>query len=128
MKYIPLTLGLTAIVDDEDFAWLSKHKWHAIKKGYAVRSESRRDCTDRPRRAIYMHVEIAKKMGLDTSHMVDHRNLDKADNQRQNLRPATATQNAVNSQISLRNKSGYRGVSMAPNSQKWRAVIYLNRK
>jgi hypothetical protein len=29
MKEIPLTQGKAAIVDDEDYGWLSQYKWHA---------------------------------------------------------------------------------------------------
>ncbi len=43
-KRIPLTWGQFAIVDDDDFGWLSKHKWLAMrdeKYGYvAVRIEN----------------------------------------------------------------------------------------
>ena len=28
IRYIPLTRGLHAIVDTEDYAWLSRYKWH----------------------------------------------------------------------------------------------------
>ena len=39
MKKIKLTQGKYALVDDEDFKYLSKWKWNYQQKGYAVRSE-----------------------------------------------------------------------------------------
>ena len=32
MKTIPLTKGLVAIVDDDDFEHVSQFKWHATRK------------------------------------------------------------------------------------------------
>ena len=34
MKYIPLTNGKRAIVDDEDYDWLMQYEWH-YHDGYA---------------------------------------------------------------------------------------------
>ncbi len=44
MKTISLTRGLVAIVDDEDFEFLSQWKWHAAKQPntfYACRTVKR---------------------------------------------------------------------------------------
>jgi hypothetical protein len=37
-KEIPLTKGYVALVDDDDFDWLSQFKWHISHDGYAVRT------------------------------------------------------------------------------------------
>lgn len=46
-------------------------------------------------------------------HLMDHRNLDKLDNRRENLRIATSSQNYRNQ--AGRAKSGYKGVCQAPS-------------
>ena len=36
MERIPLTQGLFALVDDEDYEALSKYKWHIMRTSYTV--------------------------------------------------------------------------------------------
>lgn len=60
MKLIELTQGRVAIVDDEDFDWLSQWKWcydRIGKAGYAVRT----DCSGPKQKKVYMHVAIMKR-------------------------------------------------------------------
>jgi len=85
MKLIPLTQGLFAKVDDEDFErvvnfgrWRAVHIRHTF---YAV-------CTKLGIQ-FYMHRFI---MG----DKVDHASRDGLDNQKNNLRKATSSQNAAN--------------------------------
>lgn len=58
MKEIPLTQGKVALVDDDDFEWLSQFKWYAVKFGrtfYAVRQAPR---VNGKQRKIWMHREV----------------------------------------------------------------------
>jgi hypothetical protein len=127
MKLIPLTKGQFAIVDDDDFEWLSEWKWCATRQGHdrwrAVRGESRFDL---PRRAKYrpvvrmvlMHRQI---LGATTGQSVDHINGDPLDNRRVNLRIATQAQNLLNKRAAMRNgreTSKYKGVSL--DRLRWR--------
>jgi hypothetical protein len=58
---------------------------------------------------------------------VDHRDLNGTNNRWRNLREANASQNSANTRrLSARNKTGYRGVSICPRSNKFRANIKLN--
>lgn len=59
---------------------------------------------------------------------VDHINRDPADNRISNLRLATPSQNAQNTGVRRDNKSGVRGVSWYPQTQKWMAKITVNGK
>jgi hypothetical protein len=95
-----------AIVDDADAAWLCQWRWRALWNG--VRFYAVRTAEDGSRRTIYMHREILKPgAGLD----VDHANGDGLDNRRENLRPATPSQNSANfHRQSVFNSHGYRGV------------------
>ena len=115
MKKIPLSNGLCAIVDDDDFEWLSKFKWHAWKKPGGTTYYARRSV---PSGVVYMHREVCE---CGSGYMVDHKNRNGLDNRRFNLRPATPQQNAVNSGLRSDNKSGFKGVSYAVRHKKWLA-------
>lgn len=113
MKHIMLTKGYFALVNDEDDEALSKHKWTAVvmgkrvKRVYAYRRTGWDNLRRRYTRTIYMHREILSAPdGFD----VDHISGDTLDNQRENLRIATRSQNLANNRRAI-GTSGYRGVS-----------------
>lgn len=104
MKTIPLTQGKVALVDDEDFEYLSQFKWAAHKTGpnlYADRYSAINGHGGR----IQMHREImCFPKGMEIDH-IDHNGLN---NQKNNLRVCTRKQNAANTKSY--GKSKYRGV------------------
>jgi hypothetical protein len=114
MKQIPLSQGLYALVDDEDYEALAVHKWHARKKPrtfYAARNSAGKK--------IFMHVALGYSRP-------DHRDGNGLNNQRHNLRPASKAQNAQNNPRHLDNKSGFKGVS--PQGNRWQADIRVDGK
>jgi len=116
MKEIQLTRGYVALVDDEDFEWLSGFKWQANVKHsgdvYAHRDRLASELRDNPLlpNKIKMHRLI---MGHPDGKYIDHRNGNTLDNQRQNLRVCSKSENMRNSKPQKRAKSGYKGVSVA---------------
>lgn len=125
MKEIPLTQGQVALVDDEDFEWLSQWKWCASRGAttfYAVRSTSRKTP---PKRRIWMHRAI---MGVtDIAMEVDHINGEGLDNRRANLRTATHQQNSWNVRRPRDNWSGFKGITRTPQ-HRWAAGIVVRGK
>lgn len=116
MSKIPLTQGRVAIVSNADFPELIKHKWfYHAGTGYACRNIKRDDGS---RTMVYMHKVI--RPGLE---YVDHQNTNRLDNRRSNLRRCTNQENARNQKISIRNKSGFKGVSWSKQNKKWYAYI-----
>ena len=130
MKTIPLTQGLVAVVDDEDYERLSVYRWHATRNSKSLKWYAARNAPTSGGRyggKIRMHREILNAPdGLD----VDHKDGDGLNNQRSNLRLATNTQNQQNRSRNLRKSATpYKGVSYKPHGMKrYTARIYHNRK
>ena len=112
MKKIKLSRGKYTIVDDEDFEWLNRWKWSYNSLGYARMGQNYK--------TILMH-----RLIMNTPHGMetDHINGNGLDNRRSNLRICTRSQNKMNTCLSSKNTSGYKGVCWNKNSKKWRAEI-----
>lgn len=123
MKQIPLTQNKFAIVDDNDFEFLSKFKW-AYHNGYATRKET---IGHRKYITVFMHRKI---LGLQfgDKRFCDHKNLNRLDNRRDNLRICDRSENTINCKLLSSNTSGYKGVHFLKKLNKWRAVIWKNGK
>jgi len=123
-RQIPLTQGKFAIVDDEDYKWLSQQKWYYSldkRTGYALRKiiVNGKHTSQRMHRAI---------LGLKRGEITDHVNRNGLDNRRCNLRKCTQSQNNRNSRKNRNNTSGYIGVSWNKEKGRWSAYIKCNTK
>lgn len=120
-KELKLTRGYTAIVDDEDYEWLSKWKWTALPTAHRV--YARRAYWDGDKyKTVYLHRQIMNATGKIT---VDHINRDGLDCRRANMRLATNSQNCFNTGMRRNNTSGIRGVSWWKAMRAWRADIRI---
>ena len=127
MKEIPLSRGLVALVDDEDFAAVSKFKWSAARANggvYAVRGTTRRVNGVRKQRQFSIHRMV---MGDPDGKQVDHINHDTLDCRKSNLRIATAAQNQWNRKGPQRNNTtGFRGVIWRKDRKTFIARLKVN--
>lgn len=121
MKYIPLSQNKYAIVDDEDFEYLSQWKWSLNSYGYARRTTS---IKLGKRKEISLHREIIK---AKKGELVDHINFNKLDNRKSNLRIVNASFSALHQEKSINNISGQTGVDFVKDRNKWRARISINK-
>ena len=114
-RLIPLTQGLYAIVDENDYEWIMKYRWYAawspILHGYyALRHE-----LEGKRETIKMHREIlglAKTDPREGDHVHPENTLD---NRRNNLRSASNLDNARNQRRPRNSSTGFKGVTKNSN-------------
>lgn len=123
MKTIPLSSGMVAVVDDEDFAFLIKWKWSAVKCRTYVYAR-RGVVVERKKHWIYMHRLIA---GAVPGQGVDHKDRCTLNNRRNNLRLCSRTQNLGNSHLKANNSSGFKGVYRAPSGKYIAQIKFKNK-
>lgn len=93
-KQIELTQGQVAIVDDDDYEWLSQWKWYAYLSKHTHSFYAARNGVKVPfHGTIYMAREIMK---TPKGMVCDHINHDTLDNRKENLRNVTNSQNLMN--------------------------------
>jgi AP2 domain len=118
-RLIPLTQGQNAIVDAEDFQWLSQWNWFAVRSRNTWYAR-RRPISNGVKTTIHMHRLI---LGCAPHEEGEHKNGNGLDNRRENLRRATRSQNMQNVRRRSDNSSGYRGVSWDSKHNRWSAFI-----
>ena len=104
------------LVDAEDAHQFDGFELWLHTKGYALRKLSMKTA------GTFAHVVIFGEAPV--GFVVDHKNGDRLDNRRSNLRLATLSQNAANQRRSVRSKSGYIGVTQSGKAS-WRASIHV---
>lgn len=127
MKLIPLTKGQVALVDDEDYEYLSQWKWYAdynpkTKSFYATRHSPRHGGG---RHTIRIHRII---LNAQKGEQVDHESHDTLDNRRANLRLTNSQGNNSNASRRMDNTSGHCGVHWHKRKKRWCAHIRINSK
>lgn len=124
MREIPLTQGYVALVDDEDYEEVSRHRWY-VRLNKHHNYASRKIKVGGKWVEIHMHrVLLNAQDGL----LVDHVDGDGLNNVRGNLRLATISGNNHNSRVRKDNTSGYKGVHWNTQTSKWRAEIRISGK
>lgn len=111
--YLKINLSRGIVVDDCDIHLLEKFAFGFTDSGYPI--------TQSYDKTYYLH-----KMIIATKLKVDHKDGNKCNAKRDNLRVATNSQNAYNRGKTLYNTSGYKGVSK--NRNLWSAKIKVDKK
>lgn len=118
MKKIPLMgnagKGKYALVDDEDYEVLSWFRWN-YSSGYAY-SVPRKGF-----KPLKMHRLILGQ--TDRNRVVDHINLNKLDNRRNNIIIVSTGQNALRRSKNRINTSGHKGVGFHKATGLWQAYF-----
>lgn len=108
--------GASFIFSPEDIDIVTAHSW-TIARGYVRTSMNRK--------SIYFHKLV---LGTGDDVEVDHINLNRLDNRRQNLRVASHAENQRNRGAKRGNKTGYKGVCLEKRTGKYFAYINADKK
>lgn len=122
---IPLSRGLSATVDADDFVFLSQWKWTAYA-AYRTFYACRRQRSGDRYVLVLMHRAL---MCPPDGAVIDHINSDGTDNRRSNLRVCSQRQNQMNLRPQRGGTSLLKGVWMdnsRRNKKKWRSAIRVN--
>ena len=114
-RWIPLTQGLFALVDEADWALVAPFLWHAARRRTRVYAGTNSG-------ALLMHRLL---LGCDE---VDHIDGDGLDNRRSNLRACTDSQNNFNQRVRTYSASGFKGVTLDRRYGRWIAQIQANKR
>ncbi len=112
MKTIYLLHGESCLVDDNDFITLVGELWYKDERGYAMAKINGKN--------MRMHRVIMQAL---ESQEIDHKDRNKLNNQRNNLRFATRSENCFNTKVRVDSTSGFKGVNFHKASGKWRVNL-----
>ncbi len=119
MKEILLTDGKIAIIDDEDYALISRYKWKPEVHGKRIYAVTKSSPIKRMHRLI---------MKAKDGQIIDHINGDGLNNTRANLRICGISDNAKNKRKQTNNKTGFKGVSWKTDKKRFSASIGVDTK
>lgn len=105
--------------DLEDYDKIKDYCWYQSDSGYILATLKK---VDGKQKRIRLHNFLMGEFNID------HRNNNKADNRKFNLRKATVSQNIMNRTIKSNNTSGCTGVYWNKQKNKWTAKIIVNKK
>jgi len=117
MKLIKLNESNYAQVSDADFEFVSMFKWRlSNQRGYLYAVNDRLGS---------LHRFI---LGVcNPKILVDHKDRNGLNCQRDNIRVATVQQNCFNTKVHKDSKTGYKGVTYNKKTNKYSAVIFYNK-
>ena len=119
MKRIKLSQGKFALIDDEDFYRVSKHKWSAGK--YARDTWYAKTMING--KFVQMHRFI---LNPSDDQLTDHKNHNGLDNRRRNIRVCETWQNQANRIKRSKASSRFKGVHWQTARKVWIAKIKRN--
>ena len=123
IAFVPLTKGYEATIDAADVPLVAGCSWYATVHEHGAYATTRERGRDGKWRTKYMHRTIIGDVSAPT---IDHKDGNGLNNRRENLRPATASENQRNQRLSVANTSGFKGVTWDRSRARWRANIKVN--
>lgn len=107
-----------ALIDDEDYWRVVSHTWYLDKGKNGERILSR----------INTKLINLGKFILNTIELVDHKDRNPLNNQKENLRKCTYIQNSQNRAVRVDSESGIKGATYDPRTKKYMVRIKVNKE
>ena len=127
-RKISLGYDLYAIVDTEDYEYLSQWAWCANASLVVSRERFYDYLTNTPSPCSNTMSRVIMGLNKGDKRQVDHINHNPLDNRKCNLRICTVSQNQANSYSHRNSMSKYKGVSWHKGGKKWQARIKIKGK
>lgn len=124
------TKGLYETIVSPEDADLALFRWTTQTSGNRDKVYAAKTFPPSYKKVLMHRIIMERIIGrpLEKHELVDHRNMNGLDNQRDNLRLATNRQNLANAPTRKNNTSGYKGVVWLKRDRKWRAEIRIDGK
>ena len=114
------TKSFNCLIDDIDIPLLEGRDISFTQNGYGR--------VNLRNKTVLVHRLIHLAMGLNPALQTDHKNRNRLDCRRENLREASQTQNKGNSTKYANNSSGFKGVSLHKKQGKYNARLRINKE
>jgi hypothetical protein len=115
---IDLTQNQTTVINAEWWPLVAPHRWAAIRgRHFCWYAQTNVQRPDGRWTTLKLHQILARAMGFDG--LADHINGNGLDNRRENLRPATCSQNARNRRVNSNQSTPYIGITLVRG--RWRS-------
>ena len=115
--------GCSFIFDKEDYDKIKPYYWRVHHNNFVSMTICNRKTKTNKQYLLHRFL-----MNPNDIQEVDHINHNPLDNRKSNLRVVIVAQNQMNSNRSIRNTSGIKGVNWNPKEKKWRVRISVNGK
>lgn len=119
---IPLSQGLVAEIDDEDYERVSMLQWHACQNRQGASWYARASLRQWNITHTLVHIWMHQWVMFDFTNLYDHEDRNGLNNKKGNLRFATRRENQGNRRARLNGSSQYKGVTLHPSGG-WMARV-----
>lgn len=119
------------LLDDEDYPLVNRFNWHVVNDDGRIYAYTSLKFPDKAGnvliKGIAIHRLVMAKLGHRHDH-IDHKDGNGLNNQKNNLRECSPTQNRWNSEKRKTETSKYIGVCRVNSKGKWQAFLQMNGK
>lgn len=119
--------GEQFLFDIEDYDIIKQYCWHKNDRGYIATNIYPENNKNNKKAILFLH-RLILNLKKGDGNIVDHKDRDKLNNRKSNLRITTQANNCNNKSLGKRNSTGVLGVGFSKEKKAYRASIGKNNK